>query len=87
MPGSTQREVTYSVEHFYPKHPGHPLAPLTAEYHGYFKKHGIDHSHLLIAGDNTGSIDLLIEGKTNFSMDAHPAILIEGEGNRNISRW
>ena len=77
MPGSTHREVTYSVEHFYPKHPGHPLAPLTAEYHGYFKKHGIDHSHLLIAGDNTGSIDLLIEGKTNFSMDAHPAMLIE----------
>jgi ABC-type nitrate/sulfonate/bicarbonate transport system substrate-binding protein len=77
MAASTQREVTYSVEHFYPKHPGHPLAPLTAEYHGYFKKHGIDHSHLHIAGDNDGSIDLLIEGKTDFSMDAHPAMLIE----------
>jgi ABC-type nitrate/sulfonate/bicarbonate transport system substrate-binding protein len=77
MSGSTRSEVTYSVEHFYPKHPGHPLAPLTAQYHGYFKKHGIDHSHLLIAGDNDGSLDLLIEGKTDFSMDAHPAMLIE----------
>ena len=27
MAAATQREVTYSVEHFYPKHPGHPLAP------------------------------------------------------------
>jgi ABC-type nitrate/sulfonate/bicarbonate transport system substrate-binding protein len=77
MAASTQREVTYSVEHFYPKHPGHPLAPLTAEYHGYFKKDGIDESDLMIAGDNTGSIDLLLEGKTDFSMDAHPAMLIE----------
>jgi ABC-type nitrate/sulfonate/bicarbonate transport system substrate-binding protein len=77
MPGFTQREITYSVEHFYPKHPGHPLAPLTAEYHGYFKKDGIDHGHLLIAGDNTGSLDLLNEGKSDFSMDAHPAMLIE----------
>jgi ABC-type nitrate/sulfonate/bicarbonate transport system substrate-binding protein len=74
---SRQREITYSVEHFYPKHPGHPLAPLTAEYHGYFKKDGIDHSHLLIAGDNDGSLDLLVQGKTDFSMDAHPAMLIE----------
>jgi ABC-type nitrate/sulfonate/bicarbonate transport system substrate-binding protein len=77
MPASTRREVAYSVEHFYPKHPGHPLAPLTAEYQGYFKKASIDHSHLVIAGDNTGSLDLLNEGKTDFSMDAHPAMLIE----------
>jgi ABC-type nitrate/sulfonate/bicarbonate transport system substrate-binding protein len=77
MASSIQREITYSVEHFYPKHPGHPLAPLTAEYHGYFKKDGIDHSHLRIAGDNTGSLDLLSQGKTAFSMDAHPAMLIE----------
>jgi ABC-type nitrate/sulfonate/bicarbonate transport system substrate-binding protein len=70
-------ELTYSVEHFYPKHPGHPLAPLTAEYQGYFKKTGIDHAHLVIAGDNDGSIDLLLAGKTDFSMDAHPAMLIE----------
>lgn len=77
MASSMQREVTYSVEHFYPKHPGHPLAPLTAEYHGYFKKDGIDRSHLVIAGDNTGSLDLLLQGKTDFSMDAHPAMLIE----------
>jgi len=77
MAASTQREVTYSVEHFYPKHPGHPLAPLTAEYQGYFRKDGIAHSHLQIAGDNDGSIDLLIQGKTDFSMDAHPAMLIE----------
>jgi ABC-type nitrate/sulfonate/bicarbonate transport system substrate-binding protein len=70
-------EVTYSVEHFYPKHPGHPLAPLTAEYHGYFRKDRIDHSHLVIAGDNEGSLDLLLEEKTDFSMDAHPAMLIE----------
>jgi ABC-type nitrate/sulfonate/bicarbonate transport system substrate-binding protein len=70
-------EITYSVEHFYPKHPGHPLAPLTAEYHGYFRKNGIDHSHLVIAGDNDGSLDLLLQGKTEFSMDAHPAMVIE----------
>lgn len=70
-------EIIYSVEHFYPKHPGHPLAPLTAEYQGYFKKDGIDRSHLVIAGDNDGSLDLLIQGKTDFSMDAHPAMLIE----------
>jgi ABC-type nitrate/sulfonate/bicarbonate transport system substrate-binding protein len=70
-------EVTYSVEHFYPKHPGHPLAPLTAEYQGYFKQNGILRSHLVIAGDNEGSMDLLREEKTDFSMDAHPAMLIE----------
>jgi ABC-type nitrate/sulfonate/bicarbonate transport system substrate-binding protein len=72
-----QQEIVYSVEHFYPKHPGHPIAPLTAEYHGYFDKKAITKSRLEIAGDNTGSIDLLIEGKTNFSMDAHPAMLVE----------
>lgn len=77
MAASSKKEITYSVEHFYPKHPGHPLAPLTAEYQGYFRTDGIDHSHLLIAGDNSGSIDLLIDGKTDFSMDAHPAMLIE----------
>jgi len=77
MPGLTQRDVTYSVEHFYPKHPGHPLAPLTAEFEGYFRDESIQKSQLVIAGDNTGSIDLMIEGKTDFSMDAHPAMLIE----------
>jgi ABC-type nitrate/sulfonate/bicarbonate transport system substrate-binding protein len=71
------KEIVYSVEHFYPKHPGHPIAPLTAETHGYFDKQAIPRSHLDIAGDNTGSIDLLVEGKTNFSMDAHPAMLVE----------
>jgi ABC-type nitrate/sulfonate/bicarbonate transport system substrate-binding protein len=70
-------EIVYSVEHFYPKHPGHPIAPLTAEHHGYFNKTAIPKSRLEIAGDNTGSIDLLIEEKTNFSMDAHPAMLVE----------
>ncbi|MGH7835849.1 MAG: ABC transporter substrate-binding protein [Candidatus Binatia bacterium] len=72
-----QKEIVYSVEHFYPKHPGHPIAPLTAEYNGYFEKAEIQKSHLLIAGDNTGSIDLLVGGKTDFSMDAHPEMLIE----------
>ncbi len=72
-----QNEIVYSVEHFYPKHPGHPIAPLTADYNGYFDKKEIARSHLNIAGDNTGSIDLLIQGKTNFSMDAHPAMLVE----------
>ena len=72
-----QNEIVYSVEHFYPKHPGHPIAPLTAEDHGYFTKTEIPKSHLQIAGDNTGSIDLLLAGKTNFSMDAHPAMLVE----------
>jgi ABC-type nitrate/sulfonate/bicarbonate transport system substrate-binding protein len=81
MAGSIQREITYSVEHFYPKHPGHPLAALTAEYHGYFKNGGIEHSRLVIAGDNTGSLDLLNQGKTDFSMDAHPAMLIEANAN------
>ena len=77
MVNPKQREITYSVEHFYPKHPGHPLAPLTAEYHGYFQKHGIDRSRLHIAGDNDGSIELLMRGETDFSMDAHPAMVIE----------
>jgi ABC-type nitrate/sulfonate/bicarbonate transport system substrate-binding protein len=72
-----QNEIVYSVEHFYPKHPGHPIAPLTAEQRGYFAKTAISRSHLQIAGDNTGSIDLLIQGKTNFTMDAHPAMLVE----------
>lgn len=74
---SGEREVVYSVEHFYPKHPGHPLAPLTAESQDYFRKYGIEHSHLQIAGDNDGSIDLLLQGKSDFSMDAHPAMVIE----------
>jgi len=77
LAASYQPEVTYSVEHFYPKHPGHPLAPLTAEYQGYFKQSGIVRSHLVVAGDNEGSIDLLGEEKIDFSMDAHPAMLIE----------
>jgi ABC-type nitrate/sulfonate/bicarbonate transport system substrate-binding protein len=77
LAASYQPEVTYSVEHFYAKHPGHPLAPLTADYRGYFKQSGIARSHLVIAGDNEGSIDLLSSGKTDFSMDAHPAMLIE----------
>jgi ABC-type nitrate/sulfonate/bicarbonate transport system substrate-binding protein len=79
MPSAIKKDIVYSVEHFYPKHPGHPLAPLTAQYHGYFKKNGIDESHLVVAGDNTGSIELLLEGKTDFSMDAHPAMLIEAK--------
>src|SRR5262245_39911094 len=77
MAAADRREIIYSVEHFYPKHPGHPLAPLTAEYQDYFKKYGIERSHLQIAGDNDGSIELLIKGATDFSMDAHPAMLIE----------
>jgi len=77
MATSAEREVVYSVEHFYPKHPGHPLAPLTAEFQDYFKKYGITHSHLQVAGDNDGSIELLLQGKTDFSMDAHPAMVIE----------
>lgn len=77
MPSSIQKEIAYSVEHFYPKHPAHPIAPLTAESHGYFRQESIQATHLVIAGDNTGSIDRLLDGRTNFSMDAHPAMLIE----------
>jgi len=72
-----KREIVYSVEHFYPKHPGHPIAPLTAEFRGFFRDEGVTSSTLRIAGDDTGSIDLLLEGKTAFSMDAHPAMVIE----------
>jgi ABC-type nitrate/sulfonate/bicarbonate transport system substrate-binding protein len=74
---STTRRIVYSVEHFYPKHPGHPIAPLTAEHRGFFREEGVASSALAIAGDDTGSIDLLLEGKTAFSMDAHPAMVIE----------
>ncbi|MGH7769195.1 MAG: ABC transporter substrate-binding protein [Candidatus Binatia bacterium] len=72
-----KREIVYSVEHFYPKHPGHPIAPLTAEHRGFFRDAGVASSRLAIAGDDTGSIDLLLAGKTAFSMDAHPAMVIE----------
>lgn len=74
---SAKKEIVYSVEHFYPKHPGHPIAPLTAEHRGLFREEGVASSTLAIAGDDTGSIDLLLEGKTGFSMDAHPAMVIE----------
>jgi len=74
---SPKREIVYSVEHFYPKHPGHPIAPLTAEHRGFFREEGVASSTLAIAGDDTGSIDLLLAGKTAFSMDAHPAMVIE----------
>ncbi len=77
MPSSVQKEIVYSVEHFYPKHPAHPIAPLTADHHGYFRKESIQSANLVIAGDNTGSIDRLIDGTIDFSMDAHPAMLIE----------
>lgn len=77
MTHQTKREIVYSVEHFYPKHPGHPIAPLTAEHRGFFREEGVGSSRLAIAGDDTGSIDLLLEGKTAFSMDAHPAMVIE----------
>jgi len=40
------REAVYSVEHFYPKHPEHPIAPLTADFHSYFREEGIEKSHL-----------------------------------------
>ena len=73
----SRQEIVYSVEHFYPKHPNHPVAPLTAEYRGYFRDGGFGTSQLLVAGDNTESIDLLVGGKTDISMDAHPAMLIE----------
>jgi len=73
----SKSEVVYSVEHFYPKHPEHPIAPLTAQFHGYFREEGVGESHLVIAGDDDGSIRLLLEGKTDFSMDAHPAMVIE----------
>ena len=68
---------TYSVEHFYAKHPGHPIAPLSAEYLGIFKEAGLATPELVVAGDNDGSIRLLVEGRTAFAMDAHPAMLIE----------
>lgn len=74
---SKSGEMNYSVEHFYPKHPNHPVAPLTAEAQGYFRAEGAGKSRLVIAGDNTGSISLLADGQTNVSMDAHPAMLIE----------
>lgn len=77
MNSSTSDEMIYSVEHFYPKHPNHPVAPLTAETQGYFRDEGVGGSRLVIAGDNTGSITLLAAGETNISMDAHPAMLIE----------
>ena len=70
-------EVIYSVEHFYPKHPEHPIAPLTAEIHGYFREEELAKSRLLIAGDDTGTIDKLLAGETDISMDAHPAMVIE----------
>jgi ABC-type nitrate/sulfonate/bicarbonate transport system substrate-binding protein len=69
--------LTYSVEHFYAKHPGHPVAPLTAEYYGLFRESGIGNTELVIAGDNDGSVRLLVDGQTAFCMDAHPAMLIE----------
>ena len=40
------REAVYSVEHFYPRHPEHSIAPLTADFHGYFREEGIEKSHL-----------------------------------------
>jgi ABC-type nitrate/sulfonate/bicarbonate transport system substrate-binding protein len=77
------REAIYSVEHFYPKHPEHPIAPLTADFHGYFREERIEKSHLVIAGDDDASIRLLLEGKTEFSMDAHPAMVIEQNARGN----
>jgi ABC-type nitrate/sulfonate/bicarbonate transport system substrate-binding protein len=73
----TEREVVYSVEHFYPKHPEHPIAPLTAQFHGYFREEELEKSRLTIAGDDMGSIDKLLSGETDVSMDAHPAMVIE----------
>jgi len=70
-------EVFYSVEHFYPTHPDHPLATLTAEHHGYFQQEGIRKVTLGIAGDDTGSIDYLVQGTTHFSIDAHPLMVMQ----------
>jgi ABC-type nitrate/sulfonate/bicarbonate transport system substrate-binding protein len=74
---ATPREVVYSVEHFYPKHPEHPIAPLTAQFHGYFHEAELEKTRLMIAGDDTGSIDKLLAGESDVSMDAHPAMVIE----------
>jgi ABC-type nitrate/sulfonate/bicarbonate transport system substrate-binding protein len=73
----SNREVVYSVEHFYPKHPEHPIAPLTAQFHGYFHEAELEKTRLMIAGDDTGSIDKLLAGESDISMDAHPAMIIE----------
>ena len=70
-------ELLYSVEHFYPTHPDHPLATLTAEHHGYFRQEGIGKVSLGIAGDDTGSIDYLVDGTTHFSIDAHPLMVMQ----------
>ncbi len=77
MATTPAQSVTYSVEHFYPKHPGHPFAPLMAEYRGLFKEAGLPTSELVVAGDVDGSIRLLADGKTSFAMDAHPDMLLE----------
>ncbi len=74
---ASARAIVYSVEHFYPKHPEHPIAPLTAEVHGYFREEELDKSGFLIAGDDTGSIDKLLTGETDVAMDAQPAMVIE----------
>lgn len=70
-------EVFYSVEHFYPTHPDHPLATLTAEHHGYFSQEGLGRVALGIAGDDTGSIDYLVKGVTHFSIDCHPLMVMQ----------
>jgi len=72
-----KHEVTYSVEHFYAKHPEHPIAPLTADVHGYFLEEDLAKSTLSIVGDDMGSIDKLLSGETDISMDAQPAMVIE----------
>jgi ABC-type nitrate/sulfonate/bicarbonate transport system substrate-binding protein len=74
---ASEREVIYSVEHFYPKHPEHPIGPLTAQVHGYFLEEDLAKSTLSIVGDDMGSIDKLLSGETDISMDAQPAMLIE----------
>lgn len=77
MATTVGQSATYSVEHFYPKHPGHPFAPFTAEYRGLFREAGLPSTELVVAGDDDGSVRLLVDGQTGFSMDAHPDMLLE----------
>ncbi|MBM2812211.1 MAG: transporter substrate-binding protein, partial [Chloroflexi bacterium] len=78
MAAAPAGNLVYSVEHFYAKHPGHPIAPLSAEHFGLFRDAGLLTSpQMIVAGDNDGSIRMLSEGRTSFAMDAHPEMLIE----------
>lgn len=70
-------EVVYSVEHFYAKHPEHPIAPLMGLHHGFLQEAGLRKAHLTISNTDVAAVEQVAEDKVDIAMDAHPIVAMQ----------